>query len=76
MFGRYVTQTVYTAHIDDNGPGGVDSRVCHGRECFAQTHLMILGSCCLGLASQALVAWRTRALYRGIWRHQHGQEQK
>ena len=66
-----MTQTVYAAHIEtDEGGGGDDARVCHGRGCFTATHVIILGTCFLGALSQAVVAWRTRALYRRIWQHQ------
>lgn len=62
---KYITQSVYASHIEEAG-----ERACHGQGCFALTHWIVAGMCCLAVLSQAVVAYRTRALYGRIWRQQ------
>ena len=65
--GKFVAQAVYTAHI---APGAADSRVCRGPRCFRLTHVIVAGLCVTAAGGLALVAWRSRGLYRRIWQHE------
>ena len=63
--GKYLTQAVYVAGIEAGQP---DSRDCHGRQCFANTHWIVAGACAASTLACLTVAWRTRTLYKRIWR--------
>ena len=38
--------------------------------CFGATHWIVVATCGVAGVCQAVVAWRTRALYRQIWQHE------
>lgn len=58
---KYLTQSVYESHIDND----VDTlnTSCYGPECFRLTHIIVAGLCLVSLLACLLLLYRTKSSY-------------
>jgi len=65
ILSKVVSQRVYEEHIDphDNGSEKSDGVTCYGKECFRQTHIIIVLLSITCVAVSLLMQFKTRNVY-------------
>lgn len=68
ILSKVVAQRVYEEHIDshDNGLGKSDEVTCYGKECFQQTHIIIVLLSMTCVVVSLLMQFKTRNVYNKI----------
>ena len=65
ILSKVVAQRVYEEHIDshDNGSGKSDGVTCYGKECFQETHIIIVLLSMTCVVVSLLMQFKTRNVY-------------
>mmetsp|Transcript_2404 Transcript_2404/g.6467 ORF Transcript_2404/g.6467 Transcript_2404/m.6467 type:complete len:279 (-) Transcript_2404:112-948(-) len=67
VLSKMVAQRVYEEHIvDDDGSDGGGVTTCLGKECFQQTHVIIVALSVTCVAASLLMQHQTRTVYNAI----------
>jgi len=63
LLSKVVAQQVYEEHIDRHSSENSDGVTCYGKECFQQTHVIIVVLAITCVATSILMQYKTRGVY-------------
>ena len=66
ILSKLVAQRVYEEHIERDGGDGGDGVTCFGKECFQQTHVIIVFLSVTCVAASLLMQYKTKNVYNTI----------